>query len=1217
MLNAHIRFVSFLILLSGLLFSGNALPQEENSEQETNPPSTIVIGITSKSINPSLDSESLGVYWGVNVEYLRNIAKILNINIQLKHYSNVVELLHDVETGAIDGTVGFAKTPERMNRFLFSKPLFKSSVSIWFKESFYQTRPFSTLNWTCVKGTSYCEYLRIKGIKNIHYALNFTDAVAIMNKGQANAFISSFVTINEYLDKHDVVRGAVEIPDWIEPEEISFITAKNNVALMESIDKVLEWEVKGKNIRSVASNNLYHLNDRLLSEYRREHHDDDVITFSTSNNAYPFFEISDNGEQRGLLADFLDLIRSRSGLDFEYKSPIFEHNQELATFNANIIPVAYIDRVESPNWLLTKPFMQIKFHKVGLASAKAINNRKPISGILLSLQKQGLIHINAWNNENFREYSDIKKLMKDLEDGKIQSAYMSDDVLYSLLSQFNKGHLKVDKSQEKHFSIAFSVSNHDVKLKKLLDSIIDTIDSKEIEKINKSYRDFNLTYGYDSEKVIFSAIIISVLLIIVAIIIYFVISNMKLKVSLAEINADNEEKEKQWLTQIIQELNNKVFIHDDKGQLVLSNCSEYLKGNCTNCQIKNAATQISLVGDFEEVQQVLSGKRIKEYSQTVNCDLQIEHIYRERKAIRSLDHRKQFVLTVLQDVTAQKEREAALIAAQHEAQSAVKARERFLATMSHELRTPLAATYGLLDLVATHSTSERDKELVLRAKQSLNHLNLLVDEVLDYSKLEAGELQIHPAKNELLRLLSQTLRGFEAKANSKGLDYTVNIIPFSLRWAMIDDLRFNQIVSNLISNAIKFTEQGDITLTAQVVNERLLLTIKDTGIGMTQEQLANIFKPFVQADDSITRQFGGTGLGLAIVEQLLKQMGGHIALHSALNVGTQVDIELPLTLCEGAYPELNALSYSSQLPTVIQDWCQCWGLVKNDANPSVNKGLSGECNTLSCQPSGCQRNSALECTQYPDALLDCLLKMTSAEQERHIEDIPMDTLAGKVLVAEDNKINQHIVKMQFAELGLTPIVVNNGIEALNYIKQHGDVALLLTDFHMPEMDGYELVRTLRANERFATLPVVGVTAEDSRIANEKSMQSGINEILYKPYDLKQLGALLARYLAKPKARENWLDKFSENDAQEVAKVFIVEMAKDLTQLKQAESGHQMRAAVHKVKGACGALGIQHIVALCEDAESVDMAHKPALVEKVISELDAEINRTIMWMESYA
>ncbi len=162
--------------------------------------------------------------------------------------------------------------------------------------------------------------------------------------------------------------------------------------------------------------------------------------------------------------------------------------------------------------------------------------------------------------------------------------------------------------------------------------------------------------------------------------------------------------------------------------------------------------------------------------------------------------------------------------------------------------------------------------------RSLNHLNLLVDEVLDYSKLEAGQLKVTPVKTHAVNTLCDVIRSFEPKASSKGLEYRVTFKPFLNPWLKVDAVRLVQIATNLLSNAVKFTNEGEISVSIAVHEGRLILKIADTGIGMTEAQLEGILQPFVQADDTITRKYGGTGLGLSIVDRLVDCMGGSYVL---------------------------------------------------------------------------------------------------------------------------------------------------------------------------------------------------------------------------------------------------------------------------------------------------------------------------------------------------
>ncbi|MCE7730527.1 ATP-binding protein [Vibrio campbellii] len=1200
---------------TGIASSTYCLAEEESSD-------TVVVGvIAQKSDDPNVGSE-VGTFYGINLEYLTNIAKVLNLKLELRTYSVIPEILNDIETNEIDGAVGFSKTPDREARFIFSDPFFSSTIAVWYRESSYFKRDPRELNWVCVVGTVYCQYLEDMGVTSVRQMESRVNAFEEVRSGRANALISTYVAINQYLDQNDIVNGSVDIPSWLNEEEVSFITSKSNQELVDRINRILSWERNGKNIRSVASKNPYHVNDKLLVAYRRDLGGNQTITYSSSEAAFPFlYRNTHTGRLDGFLPDFIDLIQSRTGLRFEYVKPSGSLNSGLTAFNADIVPVAYVDYAPSSDWLITKPFMHNNFVAIEALDPENHPHHQAKSGILMSLKRQGLVNLDSWKEERFTRYDDLKQLLSDLKAGEIEVAYVPDDIVHSMIAQDNIDGLLISEKDVLTLSIAFAVTEHNTKLKKILDSIIDTIDAKEIDKINRTYRNFNLVYGYDEEDVFTIVLFAAAMFVVLLAIVYFVLAHLKLKVNLAELNATNEEKEKQWLMDIIQEINSIVFIHGEDNQIQMSNCSLYRNKRCKGCTIENRNSAKPLVNNVVELRQVIAGKRISDTTAAKNCKLGIQHVYRERKSIFSPSSKKQFVLTVLQDITEQQERELALIVAQERAQTAVRARENFLATMSHELRTPLSAAHGLLDLLTRQADNDSSKELITQAMRSLNHLNLLVDEVLDYSKLEAGQLKVTPVKTDVVTTLCDVVRSFEPKAVSKGLDYRVTFKPFANPWLKVDAVRLVQITTNLLSNAVKFTSDGEINVSVAMNEGQLILKIADTGIGMTDSQLEGILQPFVQADDTITRKYGGTGLGLSIVDRLVECMGGELCIDSQFGLGTTVVVKLPIILCESNPRPAISYSFSPTLPANVRDWCLTWGMGSTDVNPNLTGKFSSQgkykgLNLICARDSHCELSPAE--AKYPDTLLallsqDCSLR---AETSPTLQNVSWKH--GTVLVAEDNPINQSVITMQLRELGIEPVIVSNGLEAWQYVNRDDQVTLVLTDFHMPEMDGFQLVKKLKANSDLASIPVIGVTAEDSRLANEHAKNIGIDDILYKPYDLEKLRSKLLPHLGQEKEAKwpEWIEKFKKKDAHEIAGVFKSSMEKDVSNLKIAETKQEKKRIIHGIKGALGAIGVSILVELCVDAEKASDADFESHVATLINRIEHEINLAEDWINAH-
>ncbi|MGP8306902.1 ATP-binding protein [Vibrio sp. YIC-376] len=1195
-----------------------------NASAIEEPKDTIVVGVITQRDSSDSLQDSIGPFYGINLDYLANIAKVLNLKLEFRAYSHIPPMLQDVENGVIDGAVGFSKTTEREKRFLFSQPFFSSTIAVWYRDANQKQRDHKDIKWVCVEGSSYCDNLIAHGFDNIHFVKTRLDAFDEVRSGRANALISTYVAINQYLDQHNIIKGVLDVPEWLNHEQVSFITSHGNQNLVNQINKILNWEKSGKNIRSVASQNPYHINDKMLVEYRRSIGTDHKITYSSSEEAYPFlFKNEHSGLLDGFLPDFIELIQSRTGLAFEFIKPNASLSSGLTSFNSDLVPVAFVDEVPVSDWLVTKPFMRNNFVSIRSEERNVDVTENSKLGILISLKRQGLVHLDSWQHDRFSRYDDVKQLLLDLKSGKLDIAYLPEDVVHSLIAQDQVDGFVVNEHDVLTFSIAFAVSNHNTQLKNMLDSVIDTIDSNEIEKLLRSHRNFNLVYGYDNEhmtKVFVSAAVAFAVLLVVA---YLVLERMRLKVKLAELNANNEEKEKQWLVEIMQEINSLVFIHDEDNQLEMSNCARYKNQQCKECCLKNCATGIGLVDNEDELEKVIGGRRIVEEVASSGCKLGINHVSRERKTISSPSGKKKFVLTVIQDITQQKEREQALIEAQEKAQTAVRARENFLATMSHELRTPLAAAHGILDLLDRQIDDESNRALIAQAMRSLNHLNALVDEVLDYSKLESGQLNIVPVKTDLLLTLCDVFRSFEPKAVDKGLDYKVMIKPLSNRLVEIDSLRLIQIITNLMSNAVKFTLEGEIGISVMMHDNQLILKVADTGIGMTESQLAGVLDPFVQADDTITRKFGGTGLGLSIVDRLIQCMGGELSIDSQYGLGTSIVVKLPVTLCQYNSEHYPQWTYSHELPLNVRQWCDLWKMqpLVGESNVSANLtpelDLKGRCKGVKFSQHGMPPVCLdLREIHYPDALQRLL---DLSHQDVTPVDMQQDNVSwvqGTVLIAEDNPINQSIMAMQLHELGIEAVIVNNGCEAWEYIQHNDQVVALLTDFHMPEMDGYELVKRVKSSSKSCALPVIGVTAEDSRLASEKAKACGMDDVLFKPYDLSRLKSVLIPFIGrKDKALStSWLEKFTSQDAKEIAQVFRQSMAADVTKLKNASSDKDKKRVIHGIKGAVGAIGISMLTNLCIEAEKVTAEDLDNYAAELILHIEKEIEEIESWAE---
>lgn len=529
---------------------------------------------------------------------------------------------------------------------------------------------------------------------------------------------------------------------------------------------------------------------------------------------------------------------------------------------------------------------------------------------------------------------------------------------------------------------------------------------------------------------------------------------------------------------------------------------------------------------------------------------------------------------VFRDVTERKLIEQNLVSAKETAERANQTKDAFLATMSHEIRTPLTGMLGMLEVLSMSELDKDQQKTLSTAWDSARNLLRIVNDILDWSKIQEGKLALSPQSTSIPQLLQEVVNTYSRVASTKCLVLFKQEDARLSAAHIVDPLRLSQILNNFVSNAIKFTHHGKISLTAEFLEqldsgERIRFSVTDTGIGIPQEVQLNLFQRFQQESADTARQYGGTGLGLSICLRLAELLDGQIDLVSEPNQGSTFSftVILPVSAAPG-----------EKLPVLVAD------VEQRKVTPLVT----------------------------------------------NVVDTPL------ILAVDDHPINRDLLARQITLLGLQAETAENGQVALS-LWRTGRFALVITDCHMPEMDGYNFTRAMRrieADEQLAHTPVIAWTANARTEEKQFCQNAGMDDLLVKPADLNQLKEVLIKWLSGVDAdveqvqNEHFLNKEAANgliNFQELSQIvpdrdeqltvlqeYNVHIRTDFTKLlTEFERGHainNVEQMAHRMKGASKMVGATQIAAACL---AVEQAAKNENIDNVrihIQQLDARIEQ---------
>ena len=515
---------------------------------------------------------------------------------------------------------------------------------------------------------------------------------------------------------------------------------------------------------------------------------------------------------------------------------------------------------------------------------------------------------------------------------------------------------------------------------------------------------------------------------------------------------------------------------------------------------------------------------------------------------RALERHRQ----TLESTVAERTHELSL--AKDAAVSANQAKSGFLATMSHEIRTPMNGLMVMAELLAAAGLEPRQQRYADVIVKSGESLLSIINDVLDLSKIEAGKLQLESIAVDPAGVADDVISLFWEQASAKGLDLAARVAPNVPRAILGDPVRLNQILSNLVNNALKFTARGQVLISLQYDGARLSISVADSGIGIAPEKLGSLFEAFAQADKSTTRKFGGSGLGLTICKRLAQAMGGTIAVHSEMAKGSRFTVAIPVTIPEeAAAPRplaagrgraaiaVDGLATLSGLGTALQAAGFEVEALSGDGDgydvifvatsrlKSLTFATSARPKLICISGLGDTRAAAAVSAGLADGLM--LLPLRQADIATVLERLASGETGGhdprqlgtaqaqakpsfagrRVLVADDNAVNREVVIEVLRQLDVTAETVGNGIEAVEAWRRHRP-DLIFMDCSMPEMDGYAATREIRAHEKLdisaSRTPIVALTAQVAGLDSLTWREAGMDAFLTKPFTMKTIIACL-------------------------------------------------------------------------------------------------------------
>ncbi|MCF2155229.1 transporter substrate-binding domain-containing protein [Photobacterium carnosum] len=1205
------------------------------------------------------------------------------------YYPNFDEMISAFKRNDIDLLIGIAATFDRQKYMLFSDPILSTSFAMLSRSP--QHTKIADLNNVTISvedGFAIKQKIANLHIKNQILSLpSNTIALNAVETGLADVYIGNSLMLHNLYTFGDLKKSLYFSPLTELSFERLYITAtKNHALLLNKINKAYN-QLPETVLTNIYDKWLTAPQKKMLSDPHQLH-----LTKSENNYLqqhenirigyqFPVSPILINNDIiLHQLKDILTIIKEKLHITTTIV-PINNYQdgkKKLADNDIDIIAAIATTANRYKELTFTAPYSNDKWVMVD-----RINHKK-----LTSINSTNIIGV--LNSEiavqRVKEHYPTVKIHQFKTNIDILNAVINDDINYAviplsvaqvLLQNNFLGQLKIVSSRidNQDQKIAFAVKKNNVLLRNIINKVLDSLAPDTLANIKKKWYTIILKEDGDYHRLIILAITFS--LAISCIIGAITIWNRRLSLEIKHRKAVEEK-----LTYLTNNFDGVLIQHhqksDDPMDIDILFISEkiidftgvsaskfYFFPRLLQDRIAQRDDhQILLTEMRNAVKQGYWRTELQVNNQDSTTPCWIELRCKITPAAVGWQWN-----SILIDITQLKQQQLALTIAKQKSQAATTAKSRFLAIMSHEIRTPISGIICLLDLMKPYAQQPEINQIHKNLMLSSDHLLNIVNDVLDFSKLESNKLEIHPQQKILNQIITILVQPHAIHATQKGLDFKLWLDPNIAESLRFDSMRLKQILNNLLNNAIKFTSQGeirlDINLLSQQNNQQVItFRVTDTGIGIAPKDISKLFQPFEQIEQNTDRRYNGTGLGLSICHQLIQLMGGTIAVSSHPNQGSNFIITLTFDICQPT--KIEALNKHCGLLSMVDDpilinYLTAWHCSISQLNVTTKEQLavaiSIQCiDTIFVPQSWAEQHninlnwiainlpsvnwititstdvmltsninarnislSPLLSQQLYRALTQPFQPYNNDYQYQHSLPSPQtreQAIANHryILVAEDHPINQQILKQQLEQLNYAVDIVDNGKQALSALA-NTHYNILLTDCHMPEMDGYELTKTIREQERqtgAAILPIIAITA-NALTNTDRFKVMGFSDYLIKPLKQQQLKTVLTQWLKPLDMTKNIKDLsleiikpvtsttplalidinellpiFGDNDlCQTLLQQYLDSCFDDLSQLKTAitqQNNDNIFMVSHRMKGAARMMAFHPLAQVTQKLE---------------------------------